>query len=131
MIPTKEATMQATTYDLRFAALSGLPDTVSSKLASKRTVTPVRQLPESWNVQTIRQRLDDGEVVRSNDTVFVEYTGPDGTMRIALPHVVIELIIRQRDGLTGTLRKKAAKAEALRRKAAGIQPGFMNGRKKK
>jgi hypothetical protein len=55
----------------------------------------------------------------------------DGHYRIALPPEVCKAIARQRGTATTANRKKAAKAEAARRKAMGIVPGFMKNSKKK
>ena len=68
-------------------------------------------------IQTYRQR-DEG------DTIFIEYIGVEGSLRLALPAVVSDVIARQRDALTGKSRSKAAKANAMDRKARGIEPKF-------
>jgi hypothetical protein len=49
--------------------------------------------------------------------------------RLALPPVVSDVIAPQRDALTDKSRSKAAKANALDRKARGIEPGFKKGRR--
>ena len=60
------------------------------------------------------------------DTIFVQYVGNDGSFRVALPPEVADVIARQRGSVTSKNRKTAA-----RRKAAGIVPGFLNGKKRK
>ncbi|MEI6232095.1 MAG: hypothetical protein WCI21_02355 [Alphaproteobacteria bacterium] len=52
----------------------------------------------------------------------------EDSLRLALPPVESEVIARQRDSITGKSRSKAAKANALDRKARGIEPGFKKGR---
>jgi len=86
-----------------------------------RTLSSVLELSQTFNVQTYRQK-DEG------DTIFVEFIGVEGSLRLAPPPVVSDVIARQRDAITGKSRSKAAKANALDRKARGIEPGFKNGR---
>jgi hypothetical protein len=75
-------------------------------------------MSESFSIQTFRQK-------ELGDTIFLERTNKDGTVRIAIPPAVAAVIHRQYDQLTGRSRSKAAKAVAQARKDAGIAPGFM------
>jgi hypothetical protein len=62
------------------------------------------------------------------------FLGAEGHYRIVLPPKVSACISRQRDALGAKNRRIAARAEAARRKAAGIKPGFLEkpgGRKKR
>jgi hypothetical protein len=49
-------------------------------------------------------------------------TGKDGTYQHVLPPKVVDLMIRQRESLQTTARKRAAKALAAKRARAGIRP---------
>jgi hypothetical protein len=113
-----ERSVLGAVFDRQLRALHGLPDVTTVKATTIRTVTPVLELAQTYIIQTYRHR-------ELGDTVFVEYIGAEGSMRIALPPAVAECIARQRDALTGKNRSRAAKNEAARRKAAGIKPGFM------
>lgn len=65
---------------------------------------------ETWIVKTIR--------VDGADVVFLQrITGAGGT-RLVLPTEVTEAIARQRDGIVGVVRQRAARAGAATRKAA-------------
>lgn len=105
-------------FDRSFRALHGIPDATLGKATTIRTVTGITEQPQTFIVQTVRHR-------ELGDSVFVEYIDADGSMRLVLPPAVIETIARQRDALTTKIRRRSAKAEAARRKAAGIKPGFL------
>ncbi len=107
-------------FDKRIADLHGIPDVLQTQPRVIRDV-PVYGMSESWSVQTYRQK-------ELGDTVFLERTNKDGTVRIAIPPSVAAIIHRQYDQLTGRSRSKAAKATAQARKEAGILPGFMKKR---
>ncbi len=109
-------------FDQVFSSLQGIPDATHVKATTIRTVTPVREQAQTWIVQTARHR-------EKGDTVFIEYMGPDGTMRLALPPRVPAVIARQRDALTAKSRKLAGRERAAADKAAGIVPGFMRGKR--
>ena len=109
-------------FDRTIRSMSGLPDVITTKATTVRTLSSVLELSQTFIVQTYRQR-DEG------DTIFIEYIGVEGSLRLALPSVVSDVIARQRDALSGKSRSKAAKASAMDRKARGIEPGFKNGRK--
>ena len=108
-------------FDRTIRSLSGLPDVISTKATTVRSLSSVLELSQTFIVQTYRQR-DEG------DTIFIEYIGAEGSFRLALPSVVSDVIARQRDALSGKSRSKAAKAKAMDRKARGIEPGFKNSR---
>jgi hypothetical protein len=111
-------------FDRTIRSLNGLPDVINTKATTVRSLSSVLELSQTFIVQTYRQR-DEG------DTIFVEFIGAEGSLRLALPPVVSEVIARQRDAITGKARSKAAKANAMDRKARGIQPGFKNGQHKR
>jgi hypothetical protein len=113
-----ERSALGSTFDRAFRALHDVPDVVRVKPATIRHVTPVTELAQTFIVQTVRHR-------ELGDTIFIEYVGTEGSLRIALPPPVAECIARQRDALTTKSRKRAAKAEASRRKAQGIKPAFL------
>ena len=118
-------------YDRMLGALDGLPDVISTKPTTLRSITPVIGTSRMFTVQTFRQkdRDPDGQTpTRSKDTIFLECAGKDGLVRIALPPDVADAIARQRDSLTTRSRSRTAKAVAQARKEAGIEPGFMKNR---
>ncbi len=94
---------------------------LTTKAATVRALSKVLELSQTFIVQTYRQK-------ESGDTIFIEYIGVEGSLRLALPTVVSEVITRQREALTTKSRSKASKACALDRKARGIEPGFKKGR---
>jgi hypothetical protein len=106
------------TFDRAIGVLHGLPDISCTKPSTVRSVTIMTGMSQLFIVQTYRQR-------EIGDTIFLEATSKDGTIRIAIPPAVAELIARQRDQLTGKSRSKAAKANAQARKDRGELPGFM------
>lgn len=105
-------------FDRTIRALDGLPDVVKTQARPVRAKSKVFELTQTYIVQTYRQR-DEG------DYIFIEYIGKDGSLRLALPPAVSDLIARQYDALSGQSRRKAAKALAAERKAQGIVPGFL------
>lgn len=105
-------------FDHTLRSLHGIPDSTHTKATTVRTMTPVLELAQTFIVQTYRHK-------ERGDFVFVEYVSSEGTMRIALPPAVCDVIARQRDALTTKNRKASAKATAQLRKAQGILPGFM------
>ena len=107
-----------TIFDRTMRALHGIPDATTVKPATVRTMHPVLELAQTFIVQTYRHR-------ENGDTVFIEYVSTEGTVRIALPPAVCDTIARQRDALTTKNRRQSGKAEAARRKAQGILPGFL------
>jgi hypothetical protein len=117
-----ERSALGTLFDRVFRSLHNVPEVVSTKATTIRHVTSVTEQAQTFIVQTVRHR-DLG------DHVFIEYVGPEGSYRIPLPPPVAECIARQRDALTTKSRKRAAKAEAARRQAQGIKPGFLKVRK--
>jgi hypothetical protein len=116
--PTTERSHLGTVYDRTIRGLIGIPDVTKTKPTTIRTVHPILELVQTFIVQTYRHK-------EQGDTISIEYMDAEGSYRIALPPSVCEAIARQRDGATSMNRKKAAKAEAARRKAHGILPGFL------
>ena len=110
-------------FDRTLRSLHGIPDTVHTKPTTIRTMTAVLELAQTFIVQTYRHR-------ERGDYIFVEYVGTEGSMRIALPPEVADTIARQHDALTGKNRRNAAREQAAKRKAAGIEPGFMKHKSK-
>ncbi len=107
-------------YDRIYGSLDGLPDVTRTKAS-----TPPLGVGGSrtFFIQTARQR----EV---GDTIFIQTVGPDGGQRIVLGPEVAATIARQRDSLTTMVARKHGKRLAAERKAAGVVPGFLRGRKK-
>jgi hypothetical protein len=106
------------TFDRLIGALHGLPDVVTTKPSTIRTLVPLLGSAQTFIVQTYRQR-DQG------DTIFLECVHGDGSFRLAIPPKVAEAIARQHDALTDKARSKAAKAAAQERKDRGEQPAFL------
>lgn len=103
------------TFDRLLGGLHGLPDVVSTKAATIRTLVPLLGSAQTFIVQTYRQK-DTG------DTIFLECVHGDGSFRLAIPPKVSEAIARQREALTDKMRSKAAKAQAQERKERGVVP---------
>lgn len=108
----------ADVFDHTLRSLIGLPDTATAKATTIRHITPVLELAQTFIVQTLRNR-------ELGEYVMIEYMAGNECFRVALPPGVCETIARQRDSLTTKVRKRAAKQEAARRKAQGIQPAFL------
>lgn len=117
-----ERSALGTVFDRTMRALHGLPDVAHTKATTIRTMHPVLELAQTFIVQTYRHR-------ENGDTIFVEYASTEGLVRIALPPAVADTIARQRDALSTKNRKQSARAEAARRKAQGILPGFLKKKK--
>jgi hypothetical protein len=109
---------EARSYDRLMAALDGLPDSARSRPTPVRVITPLLGNVETFIVQTFRHK-DEG------DTIFIEHTGPEGYERYYLPPGVVRVLMRQRDQLETINRRKAGRALAEQRKAAGIRPAFL------
>lgn len=121
-------------FDRTIGSLSGLPDVVHTKPSTIRATMPLIGLHQSYIVQTFRQRDGQGDDARSKDTIFLETVADPvngGSIRLVIPPEVADAIARQRDALSGMNRRKAAKRVAAERKAAGIEPGFMKGKRGK
>lgn len=109
-------------YDRVMGSLDGMPDVVKSRPSPVRVTTPIVGTSETFIIQTFRSA--------EGDTVFIEHTGPETYERYFLPPAAVRVILRQRDGLEAQNRKKAGRALAAERKAAGIEPAFLRGRGK-
>jgi hypothetical protein len=111
-------------FDRMHGALAELPDVTHTKASTVVTAIPLIGATQTFIVQTYRQ----SEV---GDTIFLQYVDDGGSIRLAIPPAAAEVIARQRDALTAKNRRRAAKAEAARRKAAGIRPGFLKDRRER
>ena len=109
-------------FDRTIGGLQGIPDTVHTRPTVVRSVQPIIGDAQTFIVQTYRQN----EV---GDTIFLECTSKQGSMRLVIPPKVAAVIARQYDSLGGKMRSKTAKRLAQERKDRGELPGFM--RKKK
>jgi hypothetical protein len=114
-------------YDRMLGSLHGLPDVISTKPATVRTVEPLIGHSKTFIVQTYRQREvretkkgEESSVGR--DTIFLEAVGREGAVRLVIPPAVADTIARQRDALTARSRSKAARAVAQERKDRGETP---------
>ena len=111
-------------FDRALGALIDLPDVAHTKPTTVVAHSALIGEAQTFIVQTLRQR-------EKGDTIFLQYVDGNGSVRIVIPPSAADAIARQRDALTAKTRKRAAKAEAQRRKAAGIEPGFLKFKKKK
>lgn len=102
-------------FDRLMGALDGLPDVLRTSASTVQTLTPLLGNSETWIVQTVRQ-------AEQGDVVFLQRVNREGSIRIALPAKVANVIARQRDALTTKARRKAAKAAVETRKEKGIVP---------
>jgi hypothetical protein len=118
-------------FDNLVRRLTGLPDTVSTKPSTVTTVTPLVNQVTTWIVQTYRrsERNEAGVIVKSGDIIFLQYIDASGGKRFVIPPDVADAIARQRDALGTKNRKRAARANADRRKAAGVKPNFTKRKK--
>jgi hypothetical protein len=119
-------------FDHKHAELSCLPDTAKTKATNHTHMEPVVGT-QTYIVQTFRQRGEPGDgdkATPSKDWIFLQFIADGQSFRIYLPPEVANIIARQRDALTGKMRRHAAREEAKRRKALGIVPGFMKGGRK-
>jgi len=102
-------------FDRVFGLLDGLPDSASTRATTVRATTPLIGAADTYIVQTVRMR-------EQGDTVFLEYVGGSGSIRMVLPPSVTEAIARQRDALSTKVRSKTSKAVMERRMAEGYKP---------
>jgi hypothetical protein len=118
-------------YDRTMRGVHGHPGSASTQAVVYRRLHPILEVAESYTVQTYRHDVAKaGGKEGKGDTVFIEYASPEGLVRIALPPGVTAIIGRQHEALSRINRKRSAQAEAARRKAEGIVPGFMKGKKR-
>lgn len=112
-------------YSRLMGSLDGLPDVEQTRPAPHRHCPPLGVGGvELFTVQTFFQR----EV---GDTIFLEQSSASGTIRLAIPPKVADIIARQREQTRKAARRKTAKRIAKERMDAGIQPGFMKEKKQK
>lgn len=114
-------------YDRAMGALVGVPDVLHTPPATVRAVSPLVGTVQTFVIQSFRSR--DGE--RSEDHLFIEYIDESRNTRIYIPPNVCRVIYRQYDALTGRARKRGAKAATETRRARGIEPAFLRGKKRK
>src|SRR5689334_4687702 len=100
-----ERTALGDVFDRKIRNMTGAPDCFYTKATTVRAVSKVLELSQTFIVQTYRRREE-------GDTVFLEYVGKEGSMRLPLPPEVTDVIARQRDALTTMVRKRQAKAAA-------------------
>jgi hypothetical protein len=104
-------------FDRKIGALEGLPDVVSAKPTTLRSVDPMIGDSQTFIVQTYRSR-------EAGDTIFIEQTSANGHVRLVLPPNVADAIARQRESLTGRVRSQSARERMKDRMAAGFVPTF-------
>jgi hypothetical protein len=104
-------------FDRAIGALDGLPDVIKTAPTTIRAVTPIVGDPQTFIVQTFRQR--DGEKI--SDTLFIEYVDGEVATRLVIPSAVTRVIARQREALAARTRKRAARAGYETRVSKGTQ----------
>jgi hypothetical protein len=114
-------------FDRAFGALADLPDVTKAKATTVTVHSPLIGAAQTFIVQTVRQK-DVG------DTIFLQYVDDAGSVRLAIPPKVAEVIARQRDALGAKVRReigrKLGKEQAALRKARGEAPAFLKGQRK-
>ena len=114
-------------YDQTVEHLRGRRDVATSKPSTLRHYTPVRELQQTWTVQTFRILATEDKP--SQDYVSVEVGDLDGLTRLFLPPAVVSCIVRQCGAVGAKVRKAHGKRIAAERAARGELPGFMRKRK--
>lgn len=102
-------------YDRLLGALDGLPDVVHTRPTTLRVTVPILGNAQTYIVQSFRQ-------VGQGDHVFLEMVSREGSLRLAIPPKVADVIARQRAALNRKSRSKAAKAAAGERMERGEVP---------
>lgn len=111
MDETRDTTIARDAYSETFRRVSDNPAAVAAK-GSTLTLTTLLGHTETWVVKTIR--------VDGRDTSFLQRIDGAGGMRLVLPPEVVGAIARQRDTITGIVRRKGAmKAAETRREKRG------------
>jgi ATP-dependent exoDNAse (exonuclease V) alpha subunit len=105
-------------FDRYLGELTGLPDVAKVKPTTVVAAKPLTGEAQTFIIQTLRRR-------EQGDTIFLQYIDAAGSVRIAIPPKAAEAIAAQREALTTKSRKRAAKASAQARKAAGVEPAFL------
>lgn len=109
-------------YDRVIGQLANLPDVTHTKPSTIQTVSPLIGEAQTFIVQTFRQQ-------EIGDTVFLQYVDAEKSVRIVIPPKAVNAIVKQRDSLSKTNRRKASSATGKRlaaeRKARGELPPFM------
>lgn len=77
----------------------------------------------SYMVQTVR--------TEQGATAFVTQVNAQGSQRYMLPQAILAVIDRQRESITTQLRRRHGRRIAEERKAQGLEPGFMKGKRER
>lgn len=108
-------------FDKMLSSMIGLPDGAHTKPAVIQAIDFYGNAT-SYIVQTVR--------TDENVTAFVTQVSAAGATRSILPNSVLAVIDRQRAAITTKLKRRAGRRIAEERKAQGIAPGFMRGKKR-
>lgn len=117
---TAAATSDA--FDKLLSRIVGLPNGAHTQPSVTQSIDFYGNVT-SFMIQTVK--TDEGA------TAFVTQVNSQGSVRYILPPGVLATIDRQRDSLTTQLRRRNGRRIAEERKAAGLKPGFMNGKKRR
>ncbi len=70
-----ERTALGDVFDRTIRSMNGLPDVITTKATTVRSLSSVLELSQTFIVQTYRQK-DEG------DTIFIEYIGAEGSFTL-------------------------------------------------
>lgn len=116
-------TLPTDPFDKLLSTMIGLPNGAHTAPAVVQHVDFYGNVT-SYMVQTVRTE-------EQGVTAFVTMVNAQGSQRFILPQSVLAVIDRQRDSNTTQLRRRHGRRLAEERKAAGIAPGFMKGKKRR
>lgn len=109
-------------FDKLLSSMIGLPNGAHTKLAAVQHIDFYGNVT-TYNIQSVK--TEEGV------TTFVMQADANGSVRYILPTKVLSAIDRQRKSLSKQVRSRHGKRIAEERAAAGIQPGFMKGKRAK
>lgn len=116
------ASLPTDPFDKLLSRLIGLPNGAHTQPTVVQSIDFYGNTT-SFMIQTVR--TDEGV------TAFVTQVNAAGSQRYILPQNVLNTIERQRDSITTQLRRRHGRRQAEERKAKGIEPGFMKGKRKR
>lgn len=109
-------------FSKAFAELSGHPGGAHTQPTVVKLVDAYGNATD-YIVQTVKWA--------QGETVFVTIVEADATKRVMLPPKVLDTIVRQREAVQTTVRRRHGRRIAAERKAQGLQPGFMKAKARK
>ena len=110
-------------FDAMLSRMIGLPNGAHTNPAVVQVIDFYGNAT-SYMIQTVRTE-------EQGHTSFITMVTAAGSTRSILPQAVLSAIDRQRGSLTTQIRRRHGRRLAEERKAAGIEPGFMKGKRKR